>query len=166
MNKVELITALTQSREKFLEALEGLSEEAMLEPGVVGEWSVKDVLAHISRWEAELVKLLWQARQGVKPTTQLNSQEPDEEINARWQQEDRSRPLERILQDFHGVRNQTIRRLEAFTEQELNDPQRFPWLEGKPLWRWVAGDSFKHEIEHLEQIITWRKQRGDWGEGT
>lgn len=160
MDKEELIAALTQTRERFLEVLKTLPDEAMVEPGVVGEWSVKDVLAHISRWEAELVKLLWQARQGVRPTTQLNSSEPYDEVNARWQQEDQSRPLERILQDFHGVRSQTIRRLEAFTDQELNDPQRFSWLGGKPLWSWVASDSFEHEAEHLEQIIAWRNRRG------
>jgi len=159
MNKNELITSLKRSREGFRKVLEDMSEAEMLEKGVVGHWSVKDVLAHLTRWEAELVKLLWQARQGLRPDTQLNRHEPYDEVNARWYLDDQERPLERILQDFHGVRHQTLRRLEAFTEDELNDPQKFPWLEGRPLWRWIAEDSFEHEAEHLEQILAWRSRR-------
>ena len=160
MNKKELLTALEDSHERVSEAIEGLSPEAMLEPGVVGDWSVKDVLAHLARWEAEVVKLLWQAHQGIQPTTLLNEQVPDDEVNARWHEEDQARPLERILGDFHGVRDQTIRRLEFFTDKDLSDPRRYPWLGGQPLWEWVAGDSFKHDEEHLEQLRAWREKKG------
>jgi len=160
MNKNELISALEDSHERLLESIEGLSPEAMVEPGVVGEWSVKDVLAHLSRWEAEVVKLLWQARQGIAPTTLLNEQVPDDEVNARWHEEDQARPLERILEDFYGVRDQTIRRLEFFTDKDLNDPKRYPWLGGQPLMEWVAGDTFEHDAEHLEQLRLWREKKG------
>ncbi len=159
MNKEELLAALEDSHERILEAIEGLSPETMLEPGVVGEWSVKDVLAHLTRWEAEVVKLLWQAHQGTQPTTLLNEQVTDDEVNARWHQEDQARPLERILEDFHGVRNQTIRRLEYFTDKDLSDPDRYPWLGGQPLWQWVAGDSYVHGDEHLEQLRAWRRKK-------
>lgn len=160
MNKKELVEALEDSHERILEAIEGLSPEAMLEPGVVGEWSVKDVLAHLSRWEAEVVKLLWQARQEIPPTTLLNEQIPDDEVNARWHAEDKARSLERILEDFHGVRNQTIRRLDYFTDKDLDDPKRYPWLGGQPLWEWVAGDTFEHDVEHLDQLRLWREKKG------
>ena len=160
MNKKELLAALEDSHERILEAIEGLSPEAMIEPGVVGEWSVKDVLAHLSRWEAEVIKLLWQAHQGRTPTTLLNEQVSDDEVNARWHDEDQARSLERILDDFHGVRNQTIRRLEFLTDKDLNDPKLYPWLGGQPLWEWVAGDSFEHDAEHLEQLRPWREKKG------
>jgi hypothetical protein len=115
-------------------------------------WAIKDILSHLVRWEAELVKLLWQLRQGQRPTTVHFTGTDIDEINSRWLAEDRSRPLERILDDFQGVRRQTIRRIESFSDQELNDPQHYPWLKGEPLAEWVAEDSFKHEAEHLSQI--------------
>ena len=159
MNKKELLAALADSHERVAEAIAGLNEEEMLTPGVVGEWSVKDLLAHLSRWEAEVVKLLWQARQGLQPTTILNGPMSFDEINARWNQEDKDRPLDRILEDFHGVREQTIRRVEPFNDEDLEDPQRYPWLKGRELWTWVAGDSFEHDLEHLEQLNQWRERR-------
>jgi hypothetical protein len=162
MNKNELLAALKDSHERLLRSLEGLSPEEMLEPGVVGDWSIKDILAHLSRWEAELVKLLWQARQGIQPTGLLTDESPVDEVNARWYQEDQARPLDRIQEDFNGVREQTIRRLDYFTDRDLNDPIRYSWLGSQPLWEWVASESFEHDDEHLEQIRAWREKKGGY----
>jgi hypothetical protein len=79
-----------------------------------------------------------------------------DEINERWYQDSRSRSLEIALEDFHGVRNQTIRRVEDFNDKELTDPKTYPWLKETPLWQWIAGDSFEHEAEHAAQIRDWR----------
>jgi hypothetical protein len=79
-----------------------------------------------------------------------------DELNARWYRESRPRPLERILEDFHGVRTQTVRRVEEFSDEDLTDPKRYPWLNDSPLWVWIAGDSFEHETEHEAQIRAWR----------
>ena len=160
MNKIEIIAALENSHERLVEVIEELTPEEMSTPGVVGDWTIKDLLAHLTRWEAELVKLLWQVPQGIQPTTILNQNISLDEINAHWHDEDQARPLERILKDFHGVREQTIRRLDHFKDDDLNNPQRYSWLGGRPLWMWVAEDSFEHDLEHLEQIQTWRENKG------
>lgn len=159
MNKAQLLEALRVGREKFLQAIEGLSDEEMVQPGVVGDWSVKDILVHLTRWEAELVKLLWQAGQGVKPTTVHFTSSSVDDINARWYAESRDRPLSLALQDFNAVRVQTIRRVNELPEEALVDADHFPWAESQPLWKWIAGDSFEHEAEHEAQIRSWRNQR-------
>jgi hypothetical protein len=155
MNKAEILAALEESREYFLDAIDGLSDEELQQPGVIDRWSVKDILVHLTHWEAELVKLLWQTRQGKPPSTVHFSKVEVDEMNARWFQESRARSLETALEDFHGVRNQTVRRVEEFSEKDLTDPKRYPWLKGTPLWEWIAGDSFEHEAEHAAQIRAW-----------
>ena len=163
MNKTEVLEALENGREEFLDLIEGLSEQELQQPGVAGDWSIKDILAHLSRWEGELVKLLWQAGQGSgTPSTMQFSPVDVDEINARWWAQSRDRPLESVLGDFHAVRTQTMRRVEAFSNQDLTDPKRFPWSEGKPLWEWVEGDSFGHEAEHAEQIRGWVEGRKEY----
>ena len=152
MNKKEILEALESGRENFLELIEGMDDEAMLFKTSQEDWSVKDILAHLTRWEAELVKLLWQLRQGMQPSTLHFSNAPVDEINAEWLQEDQTRPLERILSDFHGVRNQTLRRVESFSESQLIEKGKYPWLKGKALWELIANDSFEHEAEHAPQI--------------
>jgi hypothetical protein len=158
MNKVQLLRELAESREAFMAAIEGLDEEAMLQPGAAGDWSVKDVMAHLMMWEAQLVTYLFRTQAGNKPNTVHFGGEPVEQINARWHAQNVDRPLEAVLEDFEGVRAQTIRRVEAFSEKQLNDPQAFPWLGGKPLWEWVLEDSAGHDREHAAGIGAWRGQ--------
>lgn len=160
LSKDELLQALQDGRRKFLEAIEGLSEEELQEPGVMDDWSVKDVIYHLTLWEAELVKLLWQALRGQQPTTVHFSGKSTDEINATWASKSKDRSLERVMEDFLGVRSQTTRRVRSFSEKDLSDPKRFAWQQDYPLWTWVESDSFKHEAEHAVQILEWRANRG------
>lgn len=160
MSKADVLSTLKASREAMLKAIQGLGDEAMHEPGVIGDWSIKDILIHLSLWEAELVTLLWQARQGRKPTTAQLGPETVDELNASWHLMHKDRALERVLDDFHAVRHQTARRVDGFTDQELADPDLFPWLDGEPLEHWIAEDSYGHEDEHMAQIVIWRESRG------
>lgn len=161
MNKQELIAALEDGRKQFHTVIQGLSDEAMVEPGVVGDWSLKDVLAHLSRWEAELVALLHQAQQGREPETVHFGSASADELNAKWNEESKDRPLEQLLSDFEGVRRQTIRSMQPLSDRDLTDPKRFAWLDGKPLWSWIQTDSFGHEAEHAAQIRAWRERRAE-----
>jgi uncharacterized damage-inducible protein DinB len=161
MDKREIIAALEDSREEFLEALEELPREMLLEPGVNGEWTLKDLLAHLTMWEAEQIKLLWQTSQGMRPTTIHISGISDDQANEQWYQLNRERPLERVLEDFYGIRAQTIRRVQSFKDEDLTNPRRYPWLKNRPLWKWIAEDTFEHEAEHLSQVRDWLNQRGN-----
>jgi hypothetical protein len=161
MKKAEIISALKEGRSNFLDAIHDLSDQEMENSIVFADWTVKDILVHLTRWEAELVKLLWQARQGIMPSTAHFSQESVDDINARWYKESRARPFEIVLDDFYGIRTQSIRRVEALKEKLLVDPSIFPWLNGEPLWKWIAGDSFEHEAEHENQIRIWKVGKGE-----
>ena len=161
MNQAEIITQLNEEHQQLMTAIEGLAPEEMQEPGVNGDWSIKDILTHLCAWEAELVKLLWQASSGKKPNTvHFDSERDVDAMNLSWYNERKERPLEAVLEDLHAVRKQTLRRVAEFTDKELNDPEAFTWLRGYPLWEWIASDSFKHVPEHTAQIQAWRKARG------
>ena len=75
-----------------------------------------------------------------------------DQANAESFAEQRDRPLDRVLADFHGVHIQLLKRLEAVKERDLNDPKRFKWMEDEPLEKLVAGDTFAHYAEHRPAI--------------
>lgn len=158
MKKETIISKLTTGRQEILGLLEEFSQDEMEIPGVVERWSLKDLLVHLTRWEAELIKLLWQAQGGNQPTTVHFIQDNADKINERWFQESLSRPFEVVWKDFLAVREQTLRRVKAFSERDLNDAQRFKWLGGGALWEWIAEDSFTHEAEHAEHIREWKER--------
>ncbi|HUF37242.1 MAG TPA: ClbS/DfsB family four-helix bundle protein [Anaerolineales bacterium] len=152
MNKEELITALEAGREALEKSLEGLSEEQYLRPGLFGEWTVKDLLVHLTMWEAQLITVLFRAGAGRKPDTAHFAGGARSSLNARWLAEHKDRPLERAIEDFEGIRNQTIRRIGELAESDLADPKRFPWLGGQALWQWVHEHTVEHEARHRQEL--------------
>lgn len=156
MKKSELLEALEDGRQELVEMLQDLPDEEMLKPGVCGEWSIKDILAHLAQWEGQTVTLLFQASQGqLKPTTAHFGKESVDEVNQRWYEASRERPLERVWEDWIAVRKQMIRRVRDWSEKDLNDPQRYPWLKGKTLAQIIAENSFEHDDEHADAIREW-----------
>jgi hypothetical protein len=160
MKKDEVSEALETERELMLDLIDELDDEVIETGEVMPGWTTKDLLVHLTLWEAELVKLLWQAKQGARPTTIHMQQYSVDEVNQRWHSAMRDRPLDLVLNDYHSVRKQTLRRLESFSDRDLTDPQRYPWLKGEPLWQWIASDSFEHEAEHRQVIEDWIEAQG------
>lgn len=158
MTKSELLATLQASRKKLVAAIDDLSDVEQIEPGVIDDWSVKDLLSHLTAWEAELVKMLAQMRQGKRPAF-LDLGDTDA-LNAKWHKETKDRSLDRVMADFHAVRKQTLRRVEGFSDKELSDPKLYKWLGGRPLSEWIASETYEHEAEHAEHIRQWREKMG------
>ena len=58
MGREQVLRKLEKSWTEFKESYAGLTEEQMNMPGVIEEWSVKDIIAHVSVWEKETLKML------------------------------------------------------------------------------------------------------------
>jgi hypothetical protein len=152
MNRDELFEALDSAREQLLLAIEALPDEALLQPGVMDEWSIADVLAHLIAWESEMVTGLLRIDQGKTPTRLLAAFSDIDDYNSNRYQENKGRDLGRIFEDLQGVRIQLEDWLAEFSDRDLNDPERYAWSKGLPLWHIIAENSFRHETEHLPDI--------------
>ncbi len=155
MTKTELFNTIETERKRLEDTLAGLGPEQMTRPGAMGEWSVKDILGHIAVWEARLVTILYTVERGVAPKM-FHGQAEVDRLNGESYAEQRDRLLDRVLSDFHAVHAQLLKRLEVVRERDLTDPQRFKWMEGDPLEKLVAADTFGHYAEHLPAIEAWR----------
>jgi hypothetical protein len=155
MSKDELLQKIRDSRQALLETLEKVPPDRRTEPFPDGGWSVKDTLVHLNYWEGQLVTMLFQLRSGAPPTTLQFSGKNVDEINTAWFQQGKTRSWEMAWHDFNGIFNQILRRVGAFSDSELNRPSFHPRLKDRPLWDWIAGDSFEHEDEHRATIESW-----------
>ena len=160
MNKTELLEELEDARKELFEMLEDLPDVMLLAPNVMGDWSIKDILAHLTYWEGQMVTMLFQIQRGIdRPSyLELNTR-PEEEVNQQAHVMSKDRALEQIWQDWLGVRKQTIRRVSELNERDLTDPRRFSWLNNVPLAQWIADATFLHEEEHAVQIGEWLDQQ-------
>ena len=100
--KHQLLEAIELERSALEEFLAGLSPEQMTQPGLVGEWSAKDVLAHLIEWEQMVLNWYSAGVKGnvpVTPSEEYNwGQTP--QLNQKIYEKHRDRPLADIQKDF------------------------------------------------------------------
>jgi hypothetical protein len=154
VRKQELLDELSSARFELLEALAGLTPEDMLITGVVGLWSVKDILAHLAAWESEVVTALNQVQNKRMPSI-LKIDDIDEWNDEQYRTNIR-RSMEVIQADFEGVHRMLARMIQDFDERSLLDNRRYPWMEGEPLWYLIEENVTLHEREHAASIRDWR----------
>ena len=152
MDAYELQERLDSVRMRLLQALAPLPDEALLHTGVVGEWSIADVLSHFINWEAELITGLMRIDQGKRPDRLLQALQDRDAYNAERYEEMKGRDLDRIFDDLQQVRQQLEGWLEQFGRRDLESTDRYRGLDGRPLWKLIASASFEHEAGHLEEI--------------
>lgn len=58
MDRAGLPKRLDTASGAFQDSYVGLSAPEMMEPGVTGDWSMRDILAHVATWEEEALKCL------------------------------------------------------------------------------------------------------------
>jgi len=58
VHRQRLLKRLDTAWRAFKESYAGLSEAQLMEPGVSGVWSVRDIIAHVTTWEEEALKHL------------------------------------------------------------------------------------------------------------
>jgi len=164
--KLDLLDSLEENRERFLDFLEKLDPEDYNIPitkpdgSLENAWTIRDIIFHLSRWEAELIKLLWQVKQGQKPTSAFFLPPTKiDETNEQWHREGLGRSLDLILEDFHAVRNQTILRIENLSDTDLFDRKRYSWLKGKSLCELIDEYTKQHENDHLSSMVVWKESK-------
>ncbi len=157
MNVAELITLIRETSTRMELLLAQLSVAEINQPGAVGVWSVKDVLAHIAFWERYAANIIRDAMRGSTPV--LAADDETERSNASVVAQYYQRSLAAVIADWQQAREDLLEAIEDLDDEDLNDPDRFPWSEGRTLLDRLAGNSFDHEQEHIEQIRAWMDVR-------
>jgi hypothetical protein len=157
MNKTSLLDAMRTGYTALEKTLVPLGEVQMTTPGVNGAWSVKDNIAHIVTWQRILLDRLHAAARNETPTPYGSDPagEDIDRLNEQFYQQSKSFPLARVLADFRSTYAQIEEAVQSTSEEDLLDPQRFNWAKGVPLWRYIAGDTYEHYLEHITLIQEW-----------
>jgi hypothetical protein len=155
MSKSQLLSEVQNEQAAWEAMLSAIDEANMTEPGVAGEWSIKDIVVHLTGWRRRTVGRLQAAlHHQPEPAPPWPSHlRTDDEINAWMVASNRDRSLSAILQEDHAVFQQLVDTLSAFPEAELMELLRLRWSEGEPLSGAVFFAHF-HE-EHERDIRAW-----------
>lgn len=121
-------------------ALRDIPDDRATESGVCGEWSVKDLLAHIAYWDDRDVEKITARTQGTE-LEPIDWQKVNDEVSA-----------ERANWSLDQARQES----EAAHERLLAAIANQPDLAAQAL----GEDPGEHYDEHSEQIRAWREQQG------
>ncbi|HET9980992.1 MAG TPA: maleylpyruvate isomerase N-terminal domain-containing protein [Ktedonobacterales bacterium] len=128
--------------------LAGIPDEQFIQPGAFGEWSVKDMLAHITFWEQRLIAYLNGARESLIQPGE-DEQAGIDRINAGVLVANRDRPLADVRESFASSYQQTLALVESLGDDALAQEQLFGL---------IAGDTFGHYREHIKMLEDWQKR--------
>jgi len=156
LNKTSILKQMSTSYAALEEILTSLDKKQYFTEGVIPGWSIKDVLAHIASWHHRLLKWLDAAARNEEPTISgPDNVEEMDALNAQFYQENKALPLDEVMADFRSSYQQIMDITQAMPEEDLMNPHRFAWSQGRPLWHLIAGDTFEHYQEHTAQIQEW-----------
>lgn len=126
----------------------------MTEPGVAGEWSIKDIIAHIAWGERESLGV---ARAHAVVGSELWHLSEDER-NAAVFAQNRHRELGDVLAESRQTFSRYLEAVVALSEEELNDSGRFDAMPaGWRPWRILFDPG--HYQGHADGIRAWLARR-------
>lgn len=125
------------------------------EPGVEGEWSVKQLVAHLTWYEQAIVEGAQQALLMGTFTRRRPEGMGMDELNARIAQVARTRPAADVLAEADAVFGRLLELLAAVPEELLNDPTPLGLPEDMVPWIGVANNSYAHYREHEPALRAW-----------
>ncbi len=146
-HKDDLLRELRAGHEALAATLRALTLEQLTRPGVYaddnGEWTVKDILAHITWWEQSCFGWL-----GLPPAVQRSAipqgLDGDDAINAAIFEGNRDRALDDVLASFERSFAALVGGIEAASEEQIDAPRAstpdgsaalgaFPWQQLRAL---------------------------------
>ncbi|MBN2117151.1 MAG: ClbS/DfsB family four-helix bundle protein [Anaerolineales bacterium] len=144
--KKQLLEAVEVEHKALEGLLAGLSPAQMTQPGVVGEWSVKDVLAHLFEWQRMVLKWHTAGLQGKVipiPAEGLNwAQIPL--LNQRIYKTYRDMPLADVQKNFKASHKKMLKTIQGLSEEELFTRGYYAWTKNNTLGTYFVSSTSSH----------------------
>jgi hypothetical protein len=139
-----LLERIEEAWRELFAALDDIPEDRMSDPGVIGDWSLKDLFGHLAFWDEHAVAEIERALAGL-PREDNAWQEMNETDHAARQ--DHTLPEQRAA--MHQAHAALVERLEAVAG-----------IEAAPIDEAIRPDTYEHYQDHIKDIQSWRQRAG------
>src|SRR5262249_25384147 len=143
VDRPALLARIETAWNALQEAYAGLPETRMQQPGASGDWSVKDVIGHVTTWEEEALKYLPMIVEGGRPPRYATFGGIDA-FNARMSEEKRALSLAEVLGHAEATHRRLVAYLQSVPEAHFVSETRFR--------RRLRLDSYRHYLEHAKAL--------------
>lgn len=146
-----LIEKVETSWSGFHASYDGLTDEEMLIPGVCGEWSVRDLIAHVTWWDEEALSHLPTVLEGETPPRYSTLYGGIDAFNAIKTEEKRELSLEEVRREADETHRRLLAYLRGVPVEKLKGNSRFTHR--------LRLDTYGHYPIHTADIRRWRERR-------
>jgi hypothetical protein len=143
-----LLNRLEAAWSAFTASFAALSDAELTEPGVTDDWSVKDLLAHVTTWEAEALKQLPVIIAGGRPPRYVTYGGIDA-FNALMSEQKRGLSLDEVRRQLDETHSRLITFVREAPAEQLTSETRFR--------RRLRLDTYSHYPLHTKAIESWRE---------
>ena len=148
MDRGQLLKRLETAWEAFNQSYAGLSDAELLEPGVTGAWSVRDIIAHVTWWEAEALTHLPVILAGGRPPRYSVAYGGIDAFNAKMTEQKKGLSLTEVREQRDDVHRRLIAFIESAPDHQFTGETRFR--------RRLRLDTYGHYPKHARAIRKWR----------
>lgn len=159
MRKTDLLDWLQQQYRHWEALLAEVGPARMEQPGVNGDWSMKDIVAHLTGWNYAVVARLQAAQRGEPepPPPWPAHLEDEDDINAWIYETNRDRPAGEVLEEMRQLHRQLVAAVESLPDDvriEVIEPAFYlPWIGDR---RYHVGEFFDHfRDDHEADVRAW-----------
>lgn len=145
-SKKELLESIRSTRELLEKKYSKLTPKQMVWPESMGEWSVKDILAHLVDWEQRFIGWYKAGLQGEVPVTPALGFTWRElpKLNQVRYDHHKNESLEFVLEQFAQSYDEIYELVKGMREQEIFEAKYYEWTGNSPLLLWIAANTSSH----------------------
>jgi hypothetical protein len=161
--KEHILLALREQLNGWEELLASLNDEQITAPQFDLNWSIKDVVAHLWAWQQISTARLEAARHAQAPEfprwiveSKADWEDSANQTNAAIYAACHEKQWPEMQQSWKEGFLKLLEAGESFTEKDLLDGDKYPWLKGYSL-AFILVASYEHHQEHLDKLLTWRQ---------
>jgi hypothetical protein len=144
--KAELLESIRTTHDQLEKKFSRLTQEQMVWSGSMGDWSVKDILAHLMDWEQRLINWYQTGLRGEVPHTPAPGMTWRElpELNQKWYEKHKDEPLEHVLEQYESSYRQILQLVESMSEDEIFVRGVYEWTGSSALLSWIVANTSSH----------------------
>ena len=160
-SKADLLAAIDKEREVLEELLGTLTPEQMVVPGVVGEWSVKDVLAHLIEWEQMVLGWYRAGLRGEIPELPAPGYKWNQtpQLNQMIYEKHRDRPLDEVMELFGALHQEILDVIKKLSNEELFTTGKYAWTKKNTMGTYFVSATSSHYLWARKEIRKGRKAK-------
>jgi hypothetical protein len=152
VGREEILRRLQTAHNGFEATLARLTPKQMLEPGVVGRWSVKDVLAHLVFWNAYP---LAEIEAALNDESFEHPEGTTDEINERVVAQHRTATLQAVREDYEATYSRLVEMVKHLPDEAFQAGSQMERILEDTIHGVLANNTYEHWPIHAAQIREW-----------